>query len=306
MNLGVHKAGDAAADAAVDKRGAAEPLGHDRRGGQADLEAGLFHDLIAQHQNLRQHEHDKEHGDDRAPAEALADADNGGLRGDLPDEEARGRQDGAGGQHCGEREVQRLDESFTGRHLALEVGVPCGNNDSIVDIGAHLNRGNNEVAHEEDVGVHHRGEGEVDPDTALNYQNQQNGQAHGHKGEHQHQNDEHHGQDTNHQVIPGEGHGLVIVAGGVADKIYIVLAVVGVHDAVERFQDNTRWMIEFSVLRPSTAYGSPGEEMRLFLTEDGYQAALQSQQRREIKIKRYARVIEGHILDFKPGKRRRS
>ena len=24
--------------------------------------------------------------------------------------------------------------------------------------------------------------------------------------------------------------------------------------AVERFWDNTRWMIEFSVLRPSTAY----------------------------------------------------
>ena len=43
--------------------------------------------------------------------------------------------------------------------------------------------------------------------------------------------------------------------------------------AVERFWDDTRWMIEFSVLRPSTAYGSPGEEMRLFLTEDGYQAA---------------------------------
>ena len=44
--------------------------------------------------------------------------------------------------------------------------------------------------------------------------------------------------------------------------------------------------------------------MRLFLTEDGYQAALQSQQRREIMIKRNARVIEGHILDFKPGKLR--
>ena len=74
--------------------------------------------------------------------------------------------------------------------------------------------------------------------------------------------------------------------------------------AVERFWDNTRWMIEFSVLHPSTTYGSPGDEMRLFLSEEGYQAALQSQQRREIKI--YARVIEGHILDFKPGKRRRS
>ena len=48
--------------------------------------------------------------------------------------------------------------------------------------------------------------------------------------------------------------------------------------AVERFQDNT---------------------------EDGYQAALVSRKRREIKIKRYARVIEGHVLDFKPDKRRR-
>ena len=54
--------------------------------------------------------------------------------------------------------------------------------------------------------------------------------------------------------------------------------------AVERFQDNTRRMIEFSVLR-SCAYGSPGDEMRLFLTEDGYQAALLSQQHREIKIR---------------------
>lgn len=69
--------------------------------------------------------------------------------------------------------------------------------------------------------------------------------------------------------------------------------------AVERFQDNTRRMIEFSVLRSCT-YGSPGDEMRLFLTEDGYQAALLSQQRREIKIKRYARIIEGHMPDL-PG-----
>ena len=69
--------------------------------------------------------------------------------------------------------------------------------------------------------------------------------------------------------------------------------------AVERFRDSTRWMIEFSVLRPS-AYGGPGDEMRLFLTEDGYQAALLSQKRREIKIKRYAHVIEGHVIDLKP------
>ena len=57
--------------------------------------------------------------------------------------------------------------------------------------------------------------------------------------------------------------------------------------AVERFQDKTRWMVEFSVLRPRTAYGAPGDETRLFLDEDGYQAVLASQKRRDIKIKRY-------------------
>ena len=76
------------------------------------------------------------------------------------------------------------------------------------------------------------------------------------------------------------------------------------HDilAVERFQDKTRWMIEFSVCKPG--YGEPGDDMRLFLTEEEYQAALLSQDRREIKIRRYARIIEGHILDFKPDKHR--
>ena len=74
--------------------------------------------------------------------------------------------------------------------------------------------------------------------------------------------------------------------------------------AVERFRDNTRWMIEFSVLRPCT-YGSPGDEVRLFLTEDGYRQALDAQRSQQIKIKRYAHVVEGHILDFKPRKKRR-
>lgn len=67
--------------------------------------------------------------------------------------------------------------------------------------------------------------------------------------------------------------------------------------AVERFWDSTCWMIEFTVLRP-TAYGEPGDEMRLFLTEDGYQSALQSQQRREIKIKRY-----GYLCDIEQSRR---
>ena len=76
--------------------------------------------------------------------------------------------------------------------------------------------------------------------------------------------------------------------------------------AVERFQDSTRWMIEFSVLRPGS-YGSPGDEVRLFLTEDGYRQALdaqRSQQRREIKIKKCAHVIEGHVLYVKKKRRK--
>ena len=67
--------------------------------------------------------------------------------------------------------------------------------------------------------------------------------------------------------------------------------------AVERFGDSTRWMIEFQDHQT-------GDEMRLFLTDEAYQTALERQKRREIKIKRYARVVEGHILDFKPKKHR--
>ena len=74
--------------------------------------------------------------------------------------------------------------------------------------------------------------------------------------------------------------------------------------AVERFQDNTRWMVEFAVRKPRTPYGSPGDEVRLFLTEDGYQAALLSQQRREIKIKKCAHVVEGHVLYVKKKRRK--
>ena len=74
--------------------------------------------------------------------------------------------------------------------------------------------------------------------------------------------------------------------------------------AVERFKDSTRWMIEFAVRKPRTPYGSPGDEVRLFLTEDGYQAALLSQQRRELKIKKCAHVVEGHVLYVKKKRRK--
>lgn len=78
------------------------------------------------------------------------------------------------------------------------------------------------------------------------------------------------------------------------------------HDilAVERFQDGTSRMIEFVVRKRKNPYGSPGDEMRLFLTESEYQKALESQNRQEIRIKRYAHIIEGHIL-YEKKKRRK-
>lgn len=78
------------------------------------------------------------------------------------------------------------------------------------------------------------------------------------------------------------------------------------HDvlAVERFRDSTCRMIEFVVRKQNNPYGRPGDEMRLFLNEADYQLALQSQNRREIRIKRTAHIIEGHILyDRKKSKR---
>lgn len=77
------------------------------------------------------------------------------------------------------------------------------------------------------------------------------------------------------------------------------------HDilAVERFLDDTRHMIEFVVRKERTAYGPFGEEVRLFLDEAGYQQALISQKQGEIRIRKDAHVIEGHILLKK--KRRR-
>lgn len=70
------------------------------------------------------------------------------------------------------------------------------------------------------------------------------------------------------------------------------------HDilAVERFRDSTCRMIGFVVRKQGNPYGSPGDEMRLFLSEAGYRRALESQNRREIRIKRTAHIIEGHIL----------
>lgn len=63
-------------------------------------------------------------------------------------------------------------------------------------------------------------------------------------------------------------------------------------------------MIEFVVRKRRNPYGSPGDEMRLFLNEADFQKAWESQSRKEIRIRRYAHIIEGHIL-YEKKKRRK-
>ena len=84
--------------------------------------------------------------------------------------------------------------------------------------------------------------------------------------------------------------------------------VIGGHDilAVERFRDETRHMIVYDVLETGPPYGEEGARMRLFLSDEDYAQAQAAEQGGQIKIRRHAAIIEGHILpDKRPRRKRR-
>jgi len=64
---------------------------------------------------------------------------------------------------------------------------------------------------------------------------------------------------------------------------------------LERFAENTRHMIVFDVISWDCPVGDKGERIRIFLSNEGYQDALQSQERGEMKIIKHARVNKGHL-----------
>lgn len=76
------------------------------------------------------------------------------------------------------------------------------------------------------------------------------------------------------------------------------------HDllAVERFQDNTRHMAEFLVLK-DCPLGQEGQYIRRFLTEESYAQVLEAQKQGHIRVYKYAIVIEGHIMPAKKKRR---
>ena len=70
------------------------------------------------------------------------------------------------------------------------------------------------------------------------------------------------------------------------------------HDllVVERFRDDTRYMVEFEVLEDDNLIALRGETASLFLSEQGYQKVLHSQELGKIHITDHALVVEGHII----------
>ena len=78
------------------------------------------------------------------------------------------------------------------------------------------------------------------------------------------------------------------------------------HDllAVERFRDDTRHMIIFDVLTRDSFMGEKDQRLRMFLNDEEYAKAQESQRKGEIKLLRHASIIDGDIVPDKKPKRR--
>ena len=69
------------------------------------------------------------------------------------------------------------------------------------------------------------------------------------------------------------------------------------HDimGLERFDPDVHHMIICEVLSHQSTIGSKGDRMRLFLTDEGYQKALDNQEQGHLKIKNHAKVKFGRL-----------
>jgi len=65
---------------------------------------------------------------------------------------------------------------------------------------------------------------------------------------------------------------------------------------IARFYEETRHMIVFDVYEWECPVGDKGERTRIFLSDDGYQQAVESEARGEMKIVRHARICKGNMF----------
>ena len=70
------------------------------------------------------------------------------------------------------------------------------------------------------------------------------------------------------------------------------------HDYMDlaRFDTNTRHMIIFHVLTHDSPVGDKGDRMRLFLSDKGYQKALENEKHGNIQILSHAKVLRGNLI----------
>ena len=113
-------------------------------------------------------------------------------------------------------------------------------NDGVVDVCTHLNGVDDQVAEEVQRGVLQVRHREVDPDTALNDDDQQHGQTRGLECEQQDQDNEQRGQHTDQQVILAEGAGQVHGARRIADNVERIGGVVFADDVVHLVDEGER------------------------------------------------------------------
>jgi len=66
--------------------------------------------------------------------------------------------------------------------------------------------------------------------------------------------------------------------------------------ALERFMEETRHMIIYDVLEWECPVGDKGERIRIFLSDEGYEKALESVRRGEMKIIKHAKVRRGDLI----------
>lgn len=70
------------------------------------------------------------------------------------------------------------------------------------------------------------------------------------------------------------------------------------HDYMDlaRFDENPRHMIIFHVLTYDSPVGDKGDRMRQFLSDKGYQKALENEKQGNIQILSHARVVRGNLI----------
>lgn len=70
-------------------------------------------------------------------------------------------------------------------------------------------------------------------------------------------------------------------------------------DGLERFMDDTRYMLVFDVISYDSPIGEMNDRIRLFVTDEGYERCLNSQQMGYIRILKISRVCQGSLYNEK-------